>query len=228
MKKAFLLGLSVVFLVPFAMSSCGNQGGRRGVYVGCSGQRVDLFSSHIDGVMSGFLGGPSRRLRSSMGSIDGTLNRRVGYHVRSLEGTRHKSHHKLASNKSFVVGHVVDSIDTMLLEFEMSVTQMRCHLTDMKEQIRNERGSLNSKDPAHRPLIQRLNRMRAEVEDRESDLRHQVHALANRVNNLIKRLEALVDDRLSYSNPLHWMLALELYQINKYLITVERRIRNVW
>ena len=228
MKKALLLGLSVVLIVPFAVSSCGNQNGRRGVYVGCSGQRVDLFRSHIDGVMGGFLGGPSRRMQSSMRSIDGTLNRRVGYHVRSLENVRDKSHHKLTSNKSFIVGQVVDAIDAMLLEFEMSVTQMRCHLTDMKAQIRNERGSLNSKDPAHRPLIQRLNRMRAEVEDRESDLRHQVHALANRVNNLIQRLESLVDNRLSYNNPLHWMLALELYQINKYLITVERRIRNVW
>ena len=213
----------LVFLLAglLLLSSCGqNNDIRGGRTIRCVPLQVDLFQSNASLIVDQFLNPSVGLVRNRLGGVDDMLNTGVGRNVRFLEGGVRRNF-----NSRFVVGDVISQVDRGLLEFEAAVIQARCSFNDLRNQIRNEERRLNPEDPAHAPLLKHLTQMKSQIDGVESTLRGEVHDVADHVVDLQDRSQGLIDGSLNFGNPIHWVPLTELYQVNSFLIQVERRIR---
>ena len=236
MKKT-TLSLSILVLVPFILSSCGGGFFGGGRSIRCQSLQIDLFRSHASAVVDQLLNPSRGDMRRSFGGIRNIWGGRVNRHVRGMGSMRGRGMGNMrgmggisglipgmgASN--FVARNVISVIDQALLEFEAAVVQARCALNDLRNQIRNERVTLNENDPQHRRLLEHLVNMEVRVNSTEENLRKEVHNMGDEVLRWQNSINDLKDNRLSYDKWYHYPVLMELYEVNRFLSQVERRVR---
>ncbi len=226
--KKFLV-LLIVAMVPFVVSSCGskNQGGPGGRFGNggylslCDLNSVDLFESNISRFISSTLGRSSSQVRRRSGSV------RTAFApaLRAAGGKSLKSDPKFGFGD--FIGATVNAnnirkvVDRLVSEFEVSVWTMRCQIDEFRGQIQSERATLDPNNPRQAGLFRHLERMGAEVDRYETELRINVQRLVDDLASIRGKL-----DRANTGNipGISLILMSELYQISKYLVEVESRV----